>query len=140
MEENTSIVNKKIKIKKYIFISILIFLFIGSLVWYTSKKGNPLIEDNNSNDKQSNDYTSASIDVTYAREDILIAAANKDANLVIALYPNVDSKIKKVEAIKNDQWIKDLRLNLEELLILAEKGQVDLLPAKALEIPIHYIY
>ena len=68
-----------------------------------------------------------------AMEKIITAADAKDANQLLAVYPEVDLKLKEVEAIVNDSEIQTIRTKLEEVVSLAKEGKVELLSAKAAE-------
>lgn len=70
------------------------------------------------------------VDFHDAMEEILTPANNKDAAGVLAVYPMVDAKLKEVEAIANDEEIRVIRGNLDELYALAQQGMSDELPAK----------
>jgi hypothetical protein len=74
------------------------------------------------------------VDFHDAMEKIITAADAKDASQLVAVYPEVDLKLKEVEAIVNDEEIQAIRLKLEEVLSLAKNGQVDSLSAKAAEL------
>ena len=76
----------------------------------------------------------ALVDFHDAMEKIIAAADVKDATQLIAVYPEVDTKLKAVEEIVNDSEIQAIRTKLEEVVTLAKNGQVDLLSAKAVEL------
>lgn len=73
----------------------------------------------------------ALVDFHDAMEVILDAATAKDAQQVIAVYGQVDEKLKAVEAAANDAEIQIIRQNLEVLLSLAQTGKVDALVDQA---------
>lgn len=73
----------------------------------------------------------ALVDFHDAMEGVLEPATAKDAAKALAAYPNADQKLKEVEASANDDEIKSIRKNLDELKGLAEQGKLDELPAKA---------
>lgn len=74
------------------------------------------------------------VDFHDAMEKIISAADAKDATQLLAVYPEVDTKLKAVEEIVNDSEIQAGRTKLEEVLTLAKNGQTDLLSAKAAEL------
>ena len=71
------------------------------------------------------------VDFHDAMEQILDPANAKDAQQVIAIYPQVSEKLGAVEAEANDAEIQSIRTNLDELRSLAERGAADALPAQA---------
>ena len=73
----------------------------------------------------------ALVDFHDAMEVILDAATAKDAQQVIAVYVQVDEKLKAVEAAANDAEIQTIRQNLDALLSLAQTGKVDALVDQA---------
>lgn len=73
----------------------------------------------------------ALVDFHDAMEVILDAATAKDAQQVIAVYGQVDEKLKAVEAAANDGEIQTIRQNLDALLSLAQTGKVDALVDQA---------
>ncbi len=74
------------------------------------------------------------VDFHDAMEKIISSADNKDAEGLIAVYPEVDLKLKAVEEITNDDEIKNIRVKLDETLDLAKSGKKDELSAKAAEL------
>jgi hypothetical protein len=74
------------------------------------------------------------VDFHDAMEKIIEAADAKDATALLAVYPEVDTKLKAVEEIVNDAEIQDIRTKLEEVVTVAKNGQTDLLSAKAGEL------
>lgn len=63
--------------------------------------------------------------------ELMLKAANaKDADELIKLYPQVDEKLKAVEAESNDLEIQVIRKNLDDLLALAKNKNLIELPAK----------
>jgi hypothetical protein len=71
------------------------------------------------------------VDFHDAMEKIITAADAKDANQLLVVYPEVDLKLKEVEAIVNDDEIQGIRTKLEEVISLAKEGKTELLSAKA---------
>lgn len=71
----------------------------------------------------------ALVDFHDAMELMLDAATAKDSNKLIALYPQVDEKLKAIEAESNDAEIQAIRRNLDGLLNLARTASLDALPA-----------
>ncbi|MBK9714798.1 MAG: hypothetical protein IPO81_26380 [Kouleothrix sp.] len=71
------------------------------------------------------------VDFHDAMELILDPANAKDAQQVIAIYPQVSEKLRAVEAEANDAEIQAIRANLDGLLSLARSGALDALPAQA---------
>ena len=74
------------------------------------------------------------VDFHDAMEKIIAAADAKDPATLISAYPEVDGKLKAVEAIANDSEIQNIRAKLEETKTLAEEGRIDLLSDKAAEL------
>jgi hypothetical protein len=74
------------------------------------------------------------VDFHDAMEKIITAADAKDENALISIYPEVDLKLKEVENIVNDTEIQNIRTKLNEVLSLAQSGQIDLLSSKAAEL------
>ena len=62
-------------------------------------------------------------------ELMLEAAASKNADKLMALYPQVSDKLKAIEAEANDAEIQTIRKNLDALLSQAEAKTLDALPA-----------
>lgn len=79
------------------------------------------------------------VDFHDAMEKIITAADAKDANQLLSVYPEVDSKLREVEAIANDEEIQMIRTKLEEVVSLAKEGKVELLSAKAGELKSAFI-
>jgi hypothetical protein len=73
----------------------------------------------------------ALVDFHDAMELILDAANAKDPQKVIALYPQLDEKLKAVEQVANDDEIQAIRKNLDEVLKLAQDNKTEELPGKA---------
>jgi len=73
----------------------------------------------------------ALVDFHDAMEEVLTPANAKDAAKVIAAYANADTKLKDVEAAANDEEIKAIRKNLDDIKVLAEQGKIDELPTKS---------
>lgn len=64
--------------------------------------------------------------------ELMLAAGNaKDATQLQALYPQVDAKMKAVEAEAGDAEIQAIRQNLDGLLKAAQDGQPETLPQRA---------
>jgi hypothetical protein len=72
----------------------------------------------------------ALVDFHDVMETMLDAANAKDAAKLVALYPQVDEKLKAVEAEANDAEIQAIRKNLDELQAMANGANGDQLPAK----------
>jgi hypothetical protein len=64
-------------------------------------------------------------------ELMLEAAASKNADKLVALYPQVSDKLKAIEAEANDAEIQTIRQNLDALRVLAEAKTLGALPAAA---------
>jgi hypothetical protein len=64
-------------------------------------------------------------------ELMLEAATSKNADKLVALYPQVSDKLKAIEAEANDAEIQTIRKNLDALLSQAEAKTLDALPAAA---------
>jgi hypothetical protein len=64
-------------------------------------------------------------------ELMLEAAASKNADKLVALYPQVSDKLKAIEAEANDAEIQTIRKNLDALRSQAEAKTLDALPAAA---------
>lgn len=71
------------------------------------------------------------VDFHDAMELMLEAGNAKDAARLQALYPEVDAKMKAVEAEAGDAEIQAIRQNLDGLLKAAQGGQTDALPQLA---------
>jgi len=72
------------------------------------------------------------VDFHDAMEKIITASDAKDSAQVIAVYGEVDSKLKAVEEVANDTEIQIIRQKLDELLVLAQNNKIDYLSAKDL--------
>lgn len=72
----------------------------------------------------------ALVDFHDAMELILDAAIAKDATKIATLYPEVNDKLKVVEAEASDEEIKAIRNALDDVLATAKAAQLDALPAK----------
>jgi hypothetical protein len=81
----------------------------------------------------------ALVDFHDAMELILDAATDKDAQQIIALYPQVSERLKTVENETNDAEIQAIRQNLDSLLNLAQQGQTEALAAKAAELKSSFV-
>lgn len=79
------------------------------------------------------------VDFHDAMEKIITAADEKNTNQLLAVYPEVDLKLKEVESIVNDEEIQSIRSKLEEVVSLAKAGQVDLLSSKAAELKSSFV-
>lgn len=64
-------------------------------------------------------------------ELMLEAAASKNADKLVALYPQVSDKLKAIEAEANDAEIQTIRKNLDALRTQADAKALDALPAAA---------
>jgi len=71
------------------------------------------------------------VDFHDAMELMLEAGNAKDATQLKALYPQVNDKMKAVEAEASDAEIQAIRQNLDALLKAAQDGQTDALPQRA---------
>jgi hypothetical protein len=71
----------------------------------------------------------ALVDFHDAMETMLDAANARDTAKLVALYPQVDEKLKAVEAEANDAEIQAIRKNLDDLLATAKGAAGDQLPA-----------
>jgi hypothetical protein len=74
------------------------------------------------------------IDFHDAMEKIITASDARDSVGVIAVYPEVNEKLKAVEEVANDAEIQAIRQNLEDILALAQNNQSEALSAKATEL------
>ncbi len=79
------------------------------------------------------------VDFHDAMEKIITAADAKDANQLLSVYPEVDLKLKEVEAIMNDEEIQTIRKKLEEVAVLAKEGKTELLSSKAAELKSSFV-
>lgn len=73
----------------------------------------------------------ALVDFHDAMELVLDAANAKDADKVIALYPQVSEKLQAIEVEAKDEEIQAIRKNLDAVLAGAKDGKKDALPAQA---------
>lgn len=71
----------------------------------------------------------ALVDFHDAMELMLDAATAKSADKLVALYPQVNDKLKAIEAESNDPEIQLIRTNLDALLAAASAKAIDALPA-----------
>lgn len=81
----------------------------------------------------------ALVDFHDAMELMLNAAGAKDAEKLVALYPQVSEKLKAVEAESNDAEVAAIRKNLDELYELAKSSQVEPLAKKSDELKSSFI-
>jgi hypothetical protein len=81
----------------------------------------------------------ALVDFHDAMELILDAANVKDPQQVIAIYPEVSSRLATVEAEANDPEIQAIRQNLDRLLSLAQTGAADDLSVRASELKSSFV-
>ena len=81
----------------------------------------------------------ALVDFHDAMELMLNAAGAKDAEKLLALYPQVSEKLKAVEAESNDAEVAAIRKNLDELYELAKSSQVEPLAKKSDELKSSFI-
>ena len=81
----------------------------------------------------------ALVDFHDAMELMLNAAGAKDAEKLVALYPQVSEKLKAVEAESNDAEVAAIRTNLDELYELARNAQVEPLAKKSDELKASFI-
>ena len=81
----------------------------------------------------------ALVDFHDAMELMLNAAGAKDAEKLVALYPQVSEKLKAVEAESNDAEVAAIRKNLDELYELARNSQVEPLAKKSDELKSSFI-
>lgn len=72
-------------------------------------------------------------------EKLITAADNKDPSQLIADYPESDNILKQVEEQLNDDSIKSIRKNMDELLNLAKENKVDNLSKKAGEMKSSFV-
>lgn len=72
----------------------------------------------------------ALVDFHDAMEVMLDAANAKDSNKIVAIYPQVNEKLKAIEAETNDAEIQAIRSNLDGLQNVAKAAAGDQLPAK----------
>lgn len=79
------------------------------------------------------------VDFHDAMEIIIAAADTKDSAQIIAVYPDVNEKLKAVEEVTNDGEIQAIRANLDQLLALARENKTDSLPAKAAELKSSFV-
>ncbi|HXK37513.1 MAG TPA: DUF2892 domain-containing protein [Candidatus Paceibacterota bacterium] len=74
------------------------------------------------------------VDFHDAMEKILTPATEKNIEGTLAVYGEVSEKLKAVEAEANDTEIQSIRLRLDELYLLAQKGEAAKLPEKGNEL------
>lgn len=79
------------------------------------------------------------VDFHDTMEKIITVSDAKDATQVIAIYQEVDSKLKAIEEIVNDSEIQIIRQKLNELLILAQNNKGEELSTKAGELKSAFI-
>jgi hypothetical protein len=73
----------------------------------------------------------ALVDFHDAMELMLTAAEQKNAALLVSLYPDVSAKLTAIESQLNDSDIKAIRTHLDQLLALASKNELASLEAEA---------
>lgn len=76
----------------------------------------------------------ALVDFHDAMEKIIAAADAKDAPALVAVYPEVNDKLKAVEESATDSEIQVIRQKLDEVFNLAKDGKLANLSAKAAEL------
>jgi len=81
----------------------------------------------------------ALVDFHDVMEEVLDGANNKDASMVLEVYPKADEKLKAVEAISSEPGIKSIRANLDEVMSLAKENKAEELPAKAGDLKASYV-
>lgn len=81
----------------------------------------------------------ALVDFHDVMEQVLDAANNKDASMVLVVYPKADEKLQAVEAISSEPGIKSIRANLDEVMSLAKENKAEELPAKAGDLKASYV-
>jgi len=81
----------------------------------------------------------ALVDFHDAMEKIITASDAKDTAGVIAVYGEVSEKLSAVEEIANDAEIQAIRMNLEQLLVLAKENNTDALSVKAAELKSSFV-
>jgi len=74
------------------------------------------------------------VDFHDAMEKIIVASDAKDTTQVIAIYQEVDGKLKAIEEVVNDSEIQVIRQKLDELLVLTQNNKAGELSAKAGEL------
>lgn len=74
------------------------------------------------------------VDFHDAMEKIIAVSDAKDAPQVVAVYQEIDSKLKAIEEIVNDSEIQVIRQKFDELLVLAQNNKTEELSAKAGEL------
>lgn len=84
-------------------------------------------------------FSVALVDFHDAMELMLNAAGAKDAEKLVALYPQVSEKLKAVEAESNDAEVAAIRKNLDELYELAKNAQTEPLVKKSDELKASFI-
>lgn len=81
----------------------------------------------------------ALVDFHDAMERMLEAGNAKDGARVAALYPEVDGKLKAVEAEANDADIQAIRHHLDDLLKAAQDGQSGAMPEQAAQLKTSFV-
>ncbi len=81
----------------------------------------------------------ALVDFHDVMEQVLDAANNKNASMVLVVYPKADEKLRGVEAISSEPGIKSIRSNLDEVMSLAKENNSADLPAKASDLKASYV-
>lgn len=81
----------------------------------------------------------ALIDFHDSMETVLDYATKKDASGVLGSYTDADIKLKAVEAELNDDSVKQIRMNLDGLLKMAQEGSVQDMPAKGDELKSNFV-
>lgn len=81
----------------------------------------------------------ALVDFHDAMEKIIEKADAKDAAGLMAVYPEVDAKLKEVESQANDAEIQAIRAKLDAVYNLAKEGQTEALSAKAAELKSSFV-
>ncbi len=79
------------------------------------------------------------VDFHDAMEKIIEAADANDGAALVAVYPEVDGKLKEVENVANDAEIQAIKKNLNDVYVLAKENKVGLLSAKAAELKSSFV-
>ena len=79
------------------------------------------------------------VDFHDAMEKIIDRADAKDASGLVAVYAEVDIKLKEVEAVANDEEIQLIRRNLDEIYVMAQQNKSGDLSAKAAELKSSFV-
>jgi hypothetical protein len=79
------------------------------------------------------------VDFHDAMEKIIDRADAKDASGLVAVYAEVDMKLKEVEAVANDEEIQLIRRNLDEIYVMAQQNKSGDLSAKAAELKSSFV-